>query len=208
MSSATLYRLSGIALLIGGSIAVLGTLIQTFLADDYPSPLWIPVAACLFVATLLVQIGFPAVYLRQMKRAGALGLLGFILLFCGLAQFGIGFRCFARVILPWLGQRADLNPPLGFIVYSLSATVLLLVGSMLFGIAQFRAGIFPKGPIIGLLVGLVINRIGGHVPHLQDVGGMLFSLSFSWFGLALLSAPRPDITAEPALVSAETNLHV
>jgi len=208
MSSATLYRLSGIALLIGGSITALGTLAQTFLSEDVLSPFWIPVAVCLFIGTLLLQIGFPAVYLRQMKRAGALGLLGFITLFCGLAQFGIGFRFFDLVILPWFGKSADLNLPLSFILYSLSAIVLLFVGSLLFGIAQFRAGVLPKGPIILLLVGLVLNRIGGHVPHLQDLGSMLFSLSFAWFGLALLSVLRSDVVPEPAPVSAGTNMRV
>jgi len=166
MSSATLYRLSGIALLIGGGIAAIGALAQTFLSEDFLSPLWIPVAVSIFIGTLLVQVGLPAVYLRQMKRAGVLGLIGFILLFCGFAQFGIGFRFFDSIILPWFGKSADMNPPLSFILYSLSAVVLLLVGSTLFGIATLRASILPRGPVVLLLVGLVLNRIGGRVPHL------------------------------------------
>jgi hypothetical protein len=204
MSSTTLYRLSGIALLIGGGITALGTLIQTFLTEDVVNPFWIPVAICLFAGTLLLQIGFPAVYLRQMKRAGTLGLLGFIFLFCGLAQFDIGFRFFDLVILPWFGKSADLNPPLNFILYSLSATALLFLGSVLFGIAHFRAGVLSKGPVILLLVGLLVNRAGGHVPHLQDFGGMLFSLSFAWFGLALLSVLRSDVAPEPTPMSADS----
>ena len=208
MSAATLYRLSGIALLVGGVITALGALVQTFLAEDVANPLWIPVAACLFGGTLLMQMGFPAVYLRQMKRAGALGLFGFVFLFCGLAQFGIGFRFFDLVILPWFGKSADLNPPLSFILYSLSAIVLLFLGALLFGIAQLRAGVRPYGPIILLLVGLLLNRIGGHVPHLQDFGGMLFSLSFAWFGLPLLSVLRSDVGPESAPVSANSPVRV
>ena len=206
MSSTIVYRLSGIALLIGGGLAAIGAVAQTFLSEDYLSPLWIPVAVSIFTGTLLVQVGLPALYARQMKQAGVLGLIGFLLLFCGFAQFGIGFRFFDIVILPWFGKSADLNPPPSFIFYSLSAVALLLVGSLLFGIATLRAAVLPKGPIVLLLVGLVLNRLGGHVPHLQDIGGVLLYLSFAWFGLALLSLRRRKVEPEP--VPAPTGTHV
>lgn len=206
MSYTNLYRLSGIALLVGGVIAAIGALAQMLLSEDYLSPLWIPVASSIFIGTLLLQIGLPAVYVRQMKRVGVLGLIGFILLFCGTAQFGIGFRFFDLVILPWFGKSADINPPLNFILYSLSAVVLLLVGSILFGIATVRAGVLPKGPVVLLLIGLILNRIGGHVPHLQDIGGILFYLSFAWFGFALLSLLQPEVEQELALATSRTNV--
>lgn len=206
MSSAIVYRLSGIALLIGGGLAAIGAVAQAFLSEDFLSPFWIPVAVSIFMGTLLVQVGLPALYARQMKRAGVLGLIGFILLFCGFTQFGIGFRFFDIVILPWFGKSADINPPLNFIFYSLSAVVLLLVGSILFGIATLRAGVLPKGPVVLLLVGLVLNRIGGHVPHLQDLGGVLFYLSFVWFGFALLSLLRQEVERESAPVHTGTEV--
>lgn len=192
MSSTTLYRLSGMALLIGGGLTTIGAIVQAFLSEDYSSPLWIPVAVLIFIGTLLVQIGLPAMYMRQRDRIGLLGLIGFILFFFGFAQFGIGFRFFDMVILPWFGKSADINPPLNFIVYSLSGIILLLVGALLFGIVTIRSGIFSKFPMILLLVGLILNRIGGHVPHLQDIGGILFYLSFVVLGYALLSLLRQE----------------
>ena len=192
MSSTTLYRLSGMALLIGGGLTTIGAIVQAFLSEDYSSPLWIPVAVLIFIGTLLVQIGLPAMYMRQRDRIGLLGLIGFILFFFGFAQFGIGFRFFDMVILPWFGKSADINPPLNFIVSSLSGIILLLVGALLFGIVTIRSGIFSKFPMILLLVGLILNRIGGHVPHLQDTGGILFYLSFVVLGYALLSLLRQE----------------
>ncbi len=204
MTSTTLYRLSGIALLIGGAFAAIGALVQTFLTEDYLNPLWIPVASLIFIGTLLMQIGLPALYLSQAKHIGTLGLVGFILLFFGLAQFGIGFRFFDIVILPWFGKSADINPPANFIFYSLSAMLLLLAGALLFGIVTMRAGIFSKVPPILLFVGLVLNRIGGHVPHLQDIGGILLYLAFAWFGYALLSLSRQEVKLQQSAISTES----
>lgn len=204
MTSTTVYRLSGIALLVGGGLAAIGAIAQAFLTEDYFNPLWIPVAVLIFIGTLLIQISLPALFLRQMKQVGVLGLIGFVLLFFGLAQFGIGFRFFDMVILPWFGKSADINPPLNFILYSLSGMLLLFVGALLFGIAAIRAGVFPKLPFILLLVGLVLNRLGGHVPHLQDIAGVLIYLSFAWFGYALLSLLRQAVEAQqpPAAIEA------
>lgn len=203
MSSTTMYRLSAISLLIGGGFAVIGAIVQSFLVEDYFSPLWIPVALLIFIGTLLIQIALPALYLRQMKQVGVLGLIGFVLLFFGFAMFGIGFRFFDIVILPWFGKNADINPPLNFIFYSLSGTFLLLVGALLFGIATIRAGVFPKLPIFLLFVGIVLNRIGGHVPHLQDIAGVLFYLSFAWFGYTLLSLLRQKVELQQSPVPTE-----
>ena len=208
MSSTTLYRLSGIALLIGGALAVLGATAQTFLSEEYLNPLWIPVAALIFTGTLLVLVGLPALYLKQTKQVGTLGLIGFILFFIGYAQFGIGFRFFDIVILPWFGKSADINPPLNFIIYSLSAILLLLAGALLFGIATMRAGVFPKLPAVLLIVSLVLNRIGGRIPHLQDIGIVLFYLSFVWFGYTLLSLLRQNVEVQRSHLSTETRVRV
>ena len=104
MSSTTLYRLSGIALLIGGGITALGTLVQTFLTEDFVNPLWIPVAICLFAGTLLLQIGFPAVYLRQMKRAGHSACLASFSSFAAWLNLTLAFGFLISLFSPGLGK--------------------------------------------------------------------------------------------------------
>ena len=204
MSSATVYRLSGIALLIGGTLAAIGTIGQMF--NDNPlSPFWIPVSLAVAIGLLLVILGLPAVYVRQMWRARTFGLIGFILFFLACVQFGGGGGLTDIVLLPWITQLAPgalNNPPLTFFLYFLVSKLLILLGSLLFGIATLRAGILPKGSAILLLVGGVLFIVGGRihaVPYLVYLGELLFFLSFVWFGFALLSSSRLEVEREPSL---------
>jgi hypothetical protein len=203
MSSTTVYRLSGIALLIGGVLAAIGNVGQMF--NDNPlSPLWIPVSLAIAIGLLLVLLGLPAVYVRQMRRAGTLGLIGFVLFFLACVLFGGSSGLTDIVLLPWVTQLAPVglnNPTLAFILFFLVAKLLIIIGSIVFGIATLRAGVLPKGSAILLLVGSVLFIVGGRihaVPYLDYFGEVLFFLSFVWFGFALLALPRNEMERETA----------
>ena len=68
MSSTTLYRFSGVALLIGGVLAIIGQLLLT--TADPGTPLWIPGSWLTLAGTLLVILGLPGLYFKQVDRAG------------------------------------------------------------------------------------------------------------------------------------------
>ncbi len=89
MSSTTLYRLSGIVLLIGGVLTIIGTLLEAPSAPG--TPLWIPGTWLALGGSLLIILGWPGLYLRQADKTGRLGLLGFVLSFVALLILGIGF---------------------------------------------------------------------------------------------------------------------
>jgi hypothetical protein len=203
MSSTTVYRLSGIALLIGGVLAAIGNVGQ-MLNDNPLSPLWIPVSLAIAIGLLLVLLGLPAVYVRQMRRAGTLGLIGFVLFFLACVLFGGSSGLTDIVLLPWVTQLAPVglnNPTLAFILFFLVAKLLIIIGSIVFGIATLRAGVLPKGSAILLLVGSVLFIVGGRihaVPYLDYFGEVLFFLSFVWFGFALLALPRKEMERETA----------
>lgn len=87
MRAVTLYRLSGLAVLIGMTMAGIASILYSR-ADGaalYLDPL-VPVndLAKLF-GSLIFLIGLPGLYAFQAARAGTLGLAGFILSFIGLA---------------------------------------------------------------------------------------------------------------------------
>src|SRR5260370_14379360 len=84
MSSATLYRWSGIVLLVGSLLGVIGSILDTVLPNETAQQVLstpFTIDASLFLAwALLLTMGLPGLYLRQATRAGALGFAGFVLL--------------------------------------------------------------------------------------------------------------------------------
>jgi hypothetical protein len=211
MSSSTVYRLSGVSLLIGGGLAAIGVVGQGFFPDLF-SPMWPLVSSLIYIGLLFVLLGLPAVYTRQMKRAGKLGLIGFILFFLACVQFGGSSGVFDIVALPWLTQaNAFNNVPLSFILFFLIVKLLLLVGSLVFGLATLRTGALPKGSVILLIVGSVLFILGGKVhviPYLDYLGETLFFLSFVWFGSALLSQTHQEGEFQPASAPTGTEARV
>jgi hypothetical protein len=113
MSSATLYRWSGVVLLVGSLFGVIGSILDTALYfGTNPTPqqtLSLPFAldSSLFLAwALLLTMGLPGLYLRQSVRAGALGFVGFVLLLVGMLLAGVGFAIVQLTIYPYLAQSA------------------------------------------------------------------------------------------------------
>jgi hypothetical protein len=208
MSSTTLYRFSGLGLLIGGLFALIGALIQG--VNDNPlGPVWVPTAVLLMIGEMLLLAGLPGMYARQADKTGTLGLVGFILFFFGaLMQAGAG-RVTDLFFLPWLLQNAphlaSAGPPtIG--IYFLLAGLLSVVGGILLGIATIRAGIFSRIAAILLIIGAVVNFagqfLGDGVPYIGTISYVLLFGALLWFGCTLLSDRRIQ-TAQSAPVGAE-----
>jgi succinate dehydrogenase hydrophobic anchor subunit len=113
MSSTTLFRVSGISLLLGALVSVIAGLMTLFFNHNYTaslgtfqSPLWSTYYSLFFVALVLVSMGLPAFYLRQAGgRGGRLGLSGVLLIALGsfLLMAMIGYFV---SILPLLAAKA------------------------------------------------------------------------------------------------------
>src|SRR5258708_10694657 len=107
MSSGTLYRSSGVALLVGALLASIGNVLSGVLfpgmndPNQYVSALWLPVMLLGFVGSFLLVVGLPGMVARQATRAGWLGLVGFVLTFIGGGLF-TGFFCVFFFLSPRL----------------------------------------------------------------------------------------------------------
>ena len=79
MSSVTLYRASGLALLLGLALIIISTGLS--FAFQFMTPQWWVVTLGWNIGSLLLLLGLPGICARQALRAGWLGFAGFLLTF-------------------------------------------------------------------------------------------------------------------------------
>ncbi len=199
MSSTRLYRFSGLGLLIGGLLALLGTIIQG--VDGNPlGPVWVPTTILIVIGELLLIAGLPGMYARQAEKAGVVGLVGFLFFFVSTLMQGGGGGVTNLFFLPWLLQNAphlaSAGPPTIGIFFIL-AGLLSAVGAVLLGIATIRAGIFSRIAAILLLIGAILNFVGQFlgdgVPYVSTISLVLLFGAMLWFGYTLLSDRRIEV---------------
>jgi hypothetical protein len=213
MSSKIVYRVSGLALLVGSVLVVLFVLMQFLVfphgtLDRYSSPLWQPIFLMIVLGVLLIVGGLPGMYARQAKLAGWPGLVGSTLTGFAVLLFGAFFALFAFII-PLLDVHAQLLltgydnfqlnggriPPL--VVVFQVAGLVLSVGTFLLGRATMRAGVLPRSAGVALLVAaptalliplspLIVVPGLGDVLWPLSVIGLPTCLGAFFFGLARL----------------------
>ncbi|MDQ2713629.1 MAG: hypothetical protein M3Z08_01830 [Chloroflexota bacterium] len=208
MSSATLYRASGLALILGAVLGSIGNILTAalFAGNDphqYLTPLYTVVTLVSLIGEVLLLLGLPSICARQRERAGWLGFIGIILAFLGGSLFA-GLSVTGLLFQPWLAQVAPQlaagNGPPAFFVIFLVAGVLFALGGILLGIAVMRAGILPRWAGLLLLIGAVLNVVD--VPLSDTLGAIVASVAFvlfaaglGWMGYALTTESRVRIEA-------------
>ena len=189
MSSGTLYRASGLALLLGAVLVIIGLPSSFVFAPD--SPMALTMVGVWTGGVVLVQLGLPAIVARQAKQAGWLGFGGFLLMFSGGFLIASFFAVLDLTLFPWLDVHAPQLSAQFFAtnaavtVYAAVASSLFGVGGMLLGIATMRARVFPRWAGLLLIVGLL--SLGGFVNVFLS-GALVFGLlGLGWIGYALLT---------------------
>jgi hypothetical protein len=226
MSSQTLYRWSGIILLVGGLLGLVGSILDTVL---YPSGhnqtaqqiLSTPfiIDASLFLAwALLLALDLPGLYLRQAARAGALGFAGFVLVLLGVLLGGVAFATIQVAVFPYLAQLlpkalgpGGQAPVAVLLLVIIGPGLLLAIGAILLGIATMRARVFPRWTGILLIVGGVLFLLS--IPPIPSpfsdiislAGNVALFVAFGWFGYAFVAGGKePVAAAELSAPAAQT----
>ena len=208
MSSLDLIRWGGLAALLGGALylAVFGVtvLIYDLFAEEAKGTFF---GAHAFIHMLdvptfaLLLIGAVGVYLRQSGRLGKVGKAGFYLTVAGFGLSVVGGLTIIAVGLTvsdeaTLGILDVITHPLAMLLYA--------VGSLIFGIATFRAGVLPRGAALLVALGpiwlfamMMSGLVGPDQPLvLPLVPWAATALGWAWLGYELLSE-RKGIAAEP-----------
>src|ERR1700694_1483203 len=145
MSDRSLYRLSGLALIVGAALSLVTGVVSTILfqAQD-PRPyahnaLFVPTNLASVVGGLLLLLGLPGTYAIQARRAGVLALVGTALIFIAGTLFSTFLPLTSAILLPYLVDKApdvfkDTSGPPGLFPFFIVATGSFTVGLILLAI--------------------------------------------------------------------------
>jgi hypothetical protein len=160
VSTTTLTRLSGSALMAAFALALTGGILHPVIGGDShaaPSlaqPLFPTAHLLVFLGEICLLFGLPGLYATIAPKTGLLGLLGFVLYFFAnatLASFVTAYEAFVVPVLAADPATSALVAPGGAIPSSAPFAVLqgvgglvYMLGLVLLGIAVSRSGVMPR----------------------------------------------------------------
>jgi hypothetical protein len=209
MSRSRLYRVAGVALIVGGVLGIVAGLLAPSsdnVKDVVASGLFYPAAIGTLVAGVLTVISWPAVYVRQLGPSGWLGFSGFVLVMVGGLMLAVAVPVLQLLALPWLASlpvaQAQIEQgPAAFGLFFPIVGVVLTVGGILFGVGSFRAHVFSRPFAVGFMVAAVLSLVFGFLTlpgPLNSLGQVVIYLALGWAGYELLQRRAEAPEAGPA----------
>jgi hypothetical protein len=201
VSTSSLIRWSGLALLIGGVLLAAhlishpeGQVAGPHVAMTHG---WAVSHSLHFYSAVFLLLGVVGLYARQGDRLGAAGAVGFVVALIGTGMY-VGTGIITAYLWPVLAMHAPalteatgpvFSPPLLVIP---ATGVLFALGYIMLGIATVRAGVLPRwgGPLmsLGALLAMMPPRPIGPTPWIVlELGGVLFAAGAAWLGYAVWS---------------------
>jgi hypothetical protein len=184
MPPTTLYRLAGQAGVATGVLLLFNDARRVGLVPE--NALTHQVAP---IPAFLAPFALIGLYLWQRERSGALGLCGFALNLAGLV--GVAAIEFTlHYVFPLLDKETvdrlvNGRTGTGFLVVS----IVFLSGTVLFGLAMWRADRFPRWAVIFYVVGFVPTALRSVLPApVVSVGFVIGSAAIIWLSVVLVLA--------------------
>jgi hypothetical protein len=201
VSPSSLFRLSGLALVLAAAMFVIAEMLafSIFVEQGVAYDLkQIAQTGAFLVQSLLTVFagmlllgGMVGLYVRQSEAAGKLGLIGFLLAFFGTALLEGDFytNTFVTPLValeaPWLLD----NPLAGFLQVWLPFDFTFLALSwLLLAVGTVRARVYPRAASWSLLVGTLVALVPAPVTNIP------FEVTLGWLGFLILKS-RDDASA-------------
>ena len=157
------------------------------------------------VAMYALLIALTGLYAMQATAAGRLGLIGYLVAALGTLLVA-GDWWYETFVAPLIAAQApDLlkTAPSGSILIGAAATFgSFALGWVLFGIASYRAGVFPRGAAMLMVVGGIAGILALSAPFQIPL-----ALAVGWMGSSLLRPTVPDSTLLAEVTTAPSTPH-
>jgi hypothetical protein len=202
VANSDLIRWSGLTAILAAGLLSVGALLSLVtesenLGVSATTPSYAFSSLLYLLGGVLLLLGLVGLYIRQSGSSGILGLVAFLVAFLGTA-LAVGATWAELFVAPALAVEAprvlDAEPTgmlaLGF---TLTFAVFLPLGWLLFGVASFRAQIYPRAAAILLMVGAVIA--GLPIPLTEIV----LYVGVAWLGFVLFTE-RGETVQQPMRV--------
>ena len=206
ITNANLIRLAGLSAVIGGlCYVVVGIFHPANSPASVTTTTWGVVHVFASAMAFFGVLGLVGIYARQARKAGWLGLVGFILLSFWFVLIA-GFSFVEAFVLPqiaaatpafvdgWMkmfnGGTSSIGMGVLPTLWTLSAPLYIL-GGLVFGIATFRAHILPRAAAVLLAVSTVIAPLGAMLSlSAKPKMAIPMGIALAWLGFALMTERR------------------
>ena len=144
-------------------------------------------------AMLALLFALTGLYLRQADAAGKLGLVGYVVAFIGtvLVAGDWWFESFIAPQIAAVAPQVMTGAIAGSMAVGAAATFgLFSVGWTIFGIATFRANVYPRPAAVLLVIGGVIGILAGSTPYQIPL-----AIAIGWIGYSLMQSERAGAIA-------------
>ena len=182
MKTTTLFQLGGIAVLLSAILTGIGRLIY-FLSGQPAEPItldsWRGILAGVFFL-----LGFGALFARQSRRGGILGLVGYVFIMLAQIYFVGSDAVSLGVAAGVISQEEIIQVP----SYALSDSILpwiWVAGLLTFGISIYRAQVFPKYAGVLLLILGLIQPLTGPLAFTRPIYAVCYFVAWAWLGWTL-----------------------
>lgn len=201
ITSTTLTRGAAVAAILAGlAYIVIQFIHPADVIESLSTQAWVNVHVLSFAEAILALVGVTGLYLYQSRKAGILGLVGYLmfgLFFILQASFNFAEALIAPLIavnapqlaVDFVGLfgRYPAETDLGALAaVPLVGLILYAGGALVFGIATLRARMLSRGAAILLIVAAAVTPLAALLPHaIERMAAVPMGIALVWLGYSL-----------------------